>query len=892
MRIKPRDDQAPHESPLPWWYWIGSALILLLLGLIVATWRGGSQAIASWAAQLLFATAALAAVMWVSCGVALQRAAQRYAQLAPNIDRVEEQGQPITRGTRQEMTEQDASVARLLQAQEIAAIGEWLWDVDAGQMTWSEQIYRIYGLDPATFTPDPVNAFECIHPDDREAVREYGRKLAELGEPCRSEFRIVRPDGEVRVIDARGSREPDTGARVLVRSIQQDITEFALIRDGLQAAQKDYRFMFEHHPLPMWVFDRATLEFLAVNDAMAHHYGYEPGEILGKSMLDIRPVADREAVQDAARLRSVDRPQGKVWTHLRKDGARIRAAVFTHDIEFEGRQARLVAAQDVTEREASEQRFQLVARATSDVVWDWDIRSGELWWSDSYYSTFGYDRIDVPPTLQGWEDHLHPDDRARVSASLEAAIEDPASSEWKAQYRYMHGDGRALEIIDRGFILRDADGRATRAVGGMLDITETRRAESEMRLLQRTVESAINGICIVDMRKHDQPIVYVNPAFEQMTGYRADEVIGHNCRFLQGPARDEAAIDKIREALRTEQPVQVLLKNFRKDRTPFWNELLLSPVRDDAGALSHYVGVQNDVSERYRLESRLAYASSHDTLTGLANRAELRQHLERLIANGDLAQHSAALLFIDLDNFKLINDSLGHETGDAALKEVARRLRGATRSSDLVARFGGDEFVALLQARGEGALNLAAVIERIQSEFQAPVLLDGKAHYITASIGYVRLPEDDVSAEQLLIHADLAMYKAKQMGRNRAVEYSPGFGVGISDRLNLISQIGEGLRLEQFVLHYQPIMQADGEAIGVEALVRWQHPERGLLAPAAFIEECETSGLIVPLGRWVMREAARCARTLIDMGLTSQTLRMSVNVSALQFQNSLVDDVT
>ncbi len=777
MRIKPDHTLAPRVSPVSWWYWTGSVLILLLLSLAMAmSWPGGWPAAAGLAAQFLFAASALAAVLWVIGGVALHRASKLSAGLA-------------------------------------------------GQQASSGESVGVDG-----------------HP--------------------------------------------------VLRGSQQDITELTTVRDALLAAHEDYRFLFERNPLPLMVYDRESLSILAMNEAAIGHYGYSRTDMLEMSVLDMRPPSEVEQTRQRLLGPGQPYPQGATWTHRKKDGTDIRVRVYGHDLEFKGHPARLAALYDVTELETTQLRFQLVARATSDVIWDWDLGDNTLWWSGSFYNTFGYDQDTMPPTLEAWSKLLHPADQDAVMASLDAAIDDPGIEAWSSEYRFLHCDGGYRDVLDRGFILRDAEGHGTRAVGGMLDVTERRRAESEMRLLQRTVESALNGICIVDMRRDDHPIVYVNPAFEHMTGYKSDEVIGRNCRFLQGLQRDESMIHKIHEALRTEQPVQVVLKNYRKDHTPFWNELLLSPVRDEGGALSHYVGVQNDISERYRLQSRLAYAASHDTLTGLVNRAELRQQLELLIADGGIAEHSAALLFIDLDNFKLINDSLGHETGDVVLKEVARRLRGATRSSDLVARFGGDEFVALLQARGASPLNMRAVIERIQSEFLTPVKLDGKDHYITASIGYVRLPDHDASAEQLLIHADLAMYKAKQMGRNRAMEYSPGFGVGISDRLNLISQIGEGLRLGQFLLHYQPVMQADGGAVGVEALVRWQHPERGLLAPSAFIDECETSGLIVPLGRWVMREAARCARTLLDAGITRQTLRMSVNVSALQFQNSLLEDVT
>lgn len=807
-------------------------------------------------------------------------------------ERVDQDGRAVLRGIQQDVTELEEAEARLRQIQEIASIGEWVWDVSAGRVTWSEQLYRIYGRDPSTFTPDLESSFACVHPDDRDRVREYAHTLAEVGEDCRAEFRVVRPDGSVRVIDARGLREPDSSRGVVVRSIQQDITEFATNRDDLLAAQQVYRFMFDGNPMPLVVYDRSSLSVLAANNAAIEHYGYTQAELARMTLLEFVPPKELESTRERLVGLGEAYTTGRTWTHRKKDGSDIRVRVYGHELEFDGHAARLIAISDVTEREAAEQRFQMVARATSDVIWDLDVSTGALWWSDSYYSTFGYDASEVPKTLQGWRDCLHPQDRARAVAAFEEALAEPSASDWECQYRYLCVDGEVRDIVDRCSILRDADGRATRAVGGMLDITEKRRSESEMRLLQRTVESAVEGIVVVDARADDMPIVYVNAAFEQITGYSSEEVIGRNCRFLQGPVRDADAADTIREALRNEQSVQVVLKNYRKDHTSFWNELRLSPVRDDGGVLSHYVGFQNDVTERYSLHSKLAYAASHDTLTGLINRAELRHQLERVIAEGVVAQRSSALLYIDLDNFKLINDSLGHETGDRVLKEIAERLRKATRACDLVARFGGDEFVVLLQPRDSSPLDVDALIERIREEFLAPVRIDSTNHYITSSIGYVRFPEDGVSAQSLLVHADLAMYGAKHLGRNRALEYTASLHAGATDRLNLISQIGEGLRLGQFALHYQPIMQLDGPTVGVEALVRWQHPERGLLAPGEFITECESSGLIVPLGRWIMLEAGRCARVLLDAAICAQTVRMSVNVSALQLQHSLIEDVS
>ncbi|RYF70071.1 MAG: PAS domain S-box protein, partial [Comamonadaceae bacterium] len=233
-------------------------------------------------------------------------------------------------GVQQDITSQVMDRERLRLAQEIARIGDWEWDIDSGRIRWSETMYSIYGLDPAVFEPNADNVFPLIHADDRDALRAFARTLEQTGERCEAEFRIVRPDGGVRVIHCIGMREIAPGGGIVIRSIQQDVTDLAFARKRLGETEKQYRFLFEHNPVPMWVFDRESLAFLAVNDAMARHYGYTRDEILGRSMLDIRPPQDRAAVEAAARQQSVDRPQGRVWTHLRRDGTRLRAAVFTH----------------------------------------------------------------------------------------------------------------------------------------------------------------------------------------------------------------------------------------------------------------------------------------------------------------------------------------------------------------------------------------------------------------------------------------------------------------------------------------------------------------------------------------------------------------------------------
>ncbi|HEY4555538.1 MAG TPA: PAS domain S-box protein, partial [Lysobacter sp.] len=665
---------------------------------------------------------------------------------------------------------------------------------------WSEHCYRLYGLDPA----QPVTieqAFGGIHPDDRARGRQVAEELLAGREASEMEVRVVRPDGCVRHMLGAGELIVRDGRRWIV-GVMKDVTELAEVRERLLEAQSQYRFLFEHNPLPMWVFDRERLVFLAVNDAMLAHYGYRRDELVGAGLARLRPPHEADAMRAAARAPGEARPQGQVWTHLRKDGERIRVAIYTHDIDFDGRPARLVAAQDVTEREANDERFRLIVRATSDAVYDYDLEAGRLWWSDSFYALFGHARDAVAPTLAGWAERVHPDDLDRVSASLDATLRTDAV-EWHAEYRFRRADAQYAHVAERGLIARDETGRAVRMVGGLIDVTARRRSEADLRLLRRAVESADNAVIIVDARAHDLPAVYVSRAFEQITGYAAADILGRNCRMLQGTDRTQPGVERIRRGLAERREVRALLRNYRKDGTPFWNELNIAPVLDEDGTLTHYVGIVNDVSERHRYEAQLAHRATHDELTGLPNRVLLEDRLRQTLLNAQRSGRAATVVFIDLDDFKLVNDSLGHGAGDAALQEIARRLQASVRESDTMSRFGGDEFVAVLadQDGGEDALE---IVRRMAEALQRPLEIGGVPHTLTASIGYCRYPDDGADPATLLRHADLAMYQAKRQGRNRALRFREEFGAHVSQRLQLQQQLRLALQREEFVLAFQP----------------------------------------------------------------------------------------
>ena len=437
-------------------------------------------------------------------------------------------------------------------------------------------------------------------------------------------------------------------------------------------------------------------------------------------------------------------------------------------------------------------------------------------------------------------------------------------------------------------------------------------AEDVLRLQERAVAAAPNGVTIADVRQPDCPVVYCNPAFTAITGYTAADVLGRNCRFLQGPDTDPEAVNRVRHAVKHGQSCTVVLKNYRKNGTPFWNELTMTAVYDPSGQLTHFIGVQNDVTAREEAEmalaqaneelelrvrartreleqanARLQYDAFHDALTGLANRAlfydRLTHALEREKRHPDKdSANGFAVLYLDFDRFKVINDSLGHPVGDKLLVAIAERLLKNVRPGDTVARLGGDEFTVLLEDLPDFS-EVTRIAERLQESFLTPFSLSQHEIHISASIGIVPGSMGYSEAEAVLRDADIAMYRAKTLGRARYAV----FDIPMRERALGLLALGADLRraVEQGALevHYQPIVSAKtGRTTGFEALVRWQHPVHGVISPSEFIPLAEETGLVVQLDRWVLREA--CAQLAAWQQCPDRrSLTLNVNLSSQGF---------
>jgi diguanylate cyclase (GGDEF)-like protein/PAS domain S-box-containing protein len=423
------------------------------------------------------------------------------------------------------------------------------------------------------------------------------------------------------------------------------------------------------------------------------------------------------------------------------------------------------------------------------------------------------------------------------------------------------------------------------------DVSDRRRSQEQLLLLQTSISRLNDIVLITEAGSLDAPgprIVFVNDAFERHTGYRQDEVLGQSPRLMQGPLTQRSELDRIRAALHEALPVRAELINYKKNGELFWIELEIVPVDYFSRGLTHWVAVARDITERKAAEDEIEHLAFYDTLTQLPNRQLLMDRLQ--IALSQSARHTkiGALMFIDLDNFKVLNDTLGHSKGDLLLQQVAVRLSSCVRKTDTVARLGGDEFVVMLEDLGENpqvATAKAEVVgEKILAVLSEPYDLAGYQHHGTCSIGITMFSKHQESIGDLLKQADLAMYQAKAAGRNSVCWFDPEMQAAATASAVLNAELRQGLRDQEFVLHYQPQVGRDGRMVGVEALIRWLHPERGMVFPDAFISQAEDSGLILPLGKWVLQTA--CAQLACwAKRPETEMLGIAVNVSVRQFRH-------
>jgi diguanylate cyclase (GGDEF)-like protein/PAS domain S-box-containing protein len=581
---------------------------------------------------------------------------------------------------------------------------------------------------------------------------------------------------------------------------------------------------------------------------------------------------------------NIIRRSGIGWAELRSS-----------PILWEGQSAFLIAIRDITERKQSElvvqlgedalreseQKLRLAQEIANIGSWDFDLATSEMRWSEGLYRIYGVSPATCTPTSESLISLIHPDDQSAMQAWIAscAAGKRPGA----LRFRCIWPDGSLHFIEGRGTLMQDAKGGAVSMAGTAQDITERIQIELAIRIAATAFESQ-EGMIVTDA---NGTILRVNAAFTATTGYTPEEVIGKNPSILQSGRQSPEFYAEMWGFINKTGGWEGEVWNRRKSGDLYPEHLTITAVNNSEGVVTNYVGTLTDVTMSKAASEEIHRLAFSDTLTGLPNRRLLQDRLTQAFASSARSGNEGALLFIDLDNFKTLNDTLGHDMGDLLLKQIADRLSSCVREGDTVARFGGDEFLVMLEDMGKHDIEAATLAEiignKILTVLSQPYQLSTQIYNSTCSIGATLFSNHKASVDELLKQADIALYQAKASGRNALRFFDPDMQVSISNRVALENDLRTAIAEHQFHLHYQVQVDSSGHTLGAEALIRWMHPVRGLLSPLEFIPLAEETGLILPIGQWVLETAcAQLASWQIDPATSSLTL--AVNVSARQFR--------
>ena len=548
----------------------------------------------------------------------------------------------------------------------------------------------------------------------------------------------------------------------------------------------------------------------------------------------------------------------------------------------------------------SEERLKLALSGAREGVWDWNVEDNTVFYSEQWKKILGLPLDWEAASPRAWIERIHPDDRAAVLERVNHCLRIPDSRDpeafYSCQYRLRHETGEWIWVRSQGSVVqRSGTGTVTRMIGTMADITETvklrQQVEAGQLRLCRLMQQLPGAVFELRMNAIDRlSCDYVGGQVESLFGLAPNQIqadfdslarrisAADRGRMYRQLQRSAATLSPFRFEFQIEVPCHGLC----------WREVNAAPTRDREGQII-WCGFVNDISERKYHETRirefnevLERRAHYDALTGLPNRALFRERLEQAIRQANVASGTLALLFVDLDRFKEVNDLLGHEVGDLLLAEAARRIERCVRADDTVARLGGDEFTVILTA-AHALEHVEQTGQQILEALSMAFVLKAEHVYIAGSIGIARYPQDARNSEELMHNADLAMYRSKSNGRNCMTFYQASMQSSTMQRLTLINDLRRAFSERQLVLHFQPIVNlSNGTVVKAEALLRWDHPAKGLILPEQFIGAAEDSGIIHELGDWVFSQAITTAQRWQSM--LDRDFQISINRSPIQFQ--------
>ncbi|MGC9457797.1 MAG: bifunctional diguanylate cyclase/phosphodiesterase [Halothiobacillaceae bacterium] len=631
--------------------------------------------------------------------------------------------------------------------------------------------------------------------------------------------------------------------------------------------------------------DSGQFEVLDLNPAGEKISGVPRTEVLGRDLTEAFPGVRQIGLPEQLEHAWQTRESQTIGERLYRSGT-LQRWVENSIVALPGREI-LVIFRDITERRRTQDalqdslhRLREAQRIARMAAWTLPHDSDQLLWSDESGAVFGGRPESVAPTLPRLLDHVLPADRDRVERLFDPA---GADDRREAIFRIRREDGRIRWLRAQSENRHDAQDRPLSCVGTLQDITEQQESAEALQLYANVFENSGEAILITDA---DNRVITCNPAFVRLTGYALADILGKDPKFLHSDRTPPETYRRMWEALKAKDFWQGELWDRHRNGHVYPKWAAISCIRDQQGQVSNYMASFTDISERKAAAARIEHLAHHDSLTGLYNRSNLEIRLSQELVNARRASRILALLFIDLDRFKIINDTLGHHVGDQVLINAARRLENCVTESDILARPGGDEFLVVLT--GLTQIEQATDVgNRILEHLAKPYRLDGETLHSTPSIGIALYPDDGEDVATLLKNADAALYHAKAQGRNHLAYFTPELNVAAQERLELERSLREAVQRREFVLHYQPQVLAScpeqTRPHALEALIRWHHPKKGLVSPARFIPVAEETGFIREIGRWVIHEACRQFGAWKNRGIAPE--RVAVNLSMQQLND-------
>ncbi|SDW52166.1 EAL domain-containing protein [Thiocapsa roseopersicina] len=711
------------------------------------------------------------------------------------------------------------------------------------------------------------------------AEGNLGRRLDETGDDEIGRLAVSFN----RMADALGQRES------ALRDAKADLERIATSK---------YRILFEATTDAVMLFDRDHGLF-DCNPAALRLLGCDREALLGSRPSDLSttplPVG-AHVLAPAAQAGPTGENSGFDWCLRRRDTCDpVEVEVLLTSVQLDGSTLLQMVARDIGARKGaeaaikrSEEKYRFLLEYSYDIIYLFATDGSFIFVSPSWSRLMGYS---VEETLAThFSVYVHPEDLHICNEAFSAVVE-TGEMRRNIEYRVRHGDGTWRWHSSSAMPFRDENGTIVGFQGIARDVTEQRETQEQLRIAAIAFE-AQEGMVVTDA---SGVILRVNGTFTRITGYSAEEAVGQTPRLLKSARHDAAFYKAMWSSILETGSWEGEVWNRRKCGEIYPQWLTVTAVPGPDGRITHYVGTLSDITQRKAAEEEIRELAFFDPLTRLPNRRLLLDRLNLALASSRRHGDCGALFYIDLDDFKTLNDTLGHDQGDRLLQQVALRLTERIRESDTLARLGGDEFVVMIEHLSPNPLEAAQQAETLGNGLlgvlRLPYDLDGQTHYSAASIGITLFDPQPMRVEELMKQGDMAMYRAKAAGRNTMRFFDPSMQSEISARATLEAQLRCGLRDERFMLYYQVQVDRDGGIIGAECLLRWQDQQGCLISPAVFIPLAEQSGLILPIGHWVLQTACTQLAAWSVRTETAQ-LTLAVNISARQFRRTdFVDQV-